>query len=572
MVSTIQYIDPFLWSLRRDEFVLLVMAGALRIMSASDGGPSPRSPSFAGSTGNVLNPNARGRLNSYDEAMPQSLSHADVFGAATHDQVLQAAEEAKMNLEKAVADKPDSAKADAAVDEAARLLQGDRLSLRQIHRASKLVNKTMAWSNRAKRRASIRKSVAFNGLVSLDEFVRHGEAQPDGRRLGRSSVDLNKLVLEQEKKSKLRKKWDKFYRKHFVRKRRSESLPKLMLLPDGRFRIGWDLSAAFLIVFYMIVVPLRMAFADTNIHNSFLAGRSDWYYVDFFSDIMFLVDIVLNFRTSFRRKNGELEKRSGVIAKEYMRMWFYIDCIASVPTSFIDTGDSAASKSNKLLRILRFFKLTKLFRVFKMGRIFRRLKSAVSLNPGIMRVVKMLTVLMVMWHFIACCYWGVSQVSGFCAWLGEGGDNSTSYNTFAPEFGDSDEKEMNGFQQCTSNADWVPWAGLKHEGILTQYTQALYWAVMVTTGIGRGTNGDEYIVCSTNSCCCYCCRHQPADKLRDRIHSSCYTVWCCHVRCVDWCIIQHTAEHGFQFSQTTTENGRSFSIYAATSSSEVLAE
>jgi hypothetical protein len=32
---------------------------------------------------------------------------------------------------------------------------------------------------------------------------------------------------------------------------------------------------------------------------------------------------------------------------------------------------------------------------------------------------------------------------------------------------------------------WSPWEALKREPLQTQYTQAFYWALIVTTGVGR---------------------------------------------------------------------------------------
>ena len=57
------------------------------------------------------------------------------------------------------------------------------------------------------------------------------------------------------------------------------------------------------------------------------------------------------------------------------------------------------------LRVLRIFKL---FRVFRLSRSFQELEA--EFNPSFFRLCRMILLLFVMWHFIACSYWGMVQV------------------------------------------------------------------------------------------------------------------------------------------------------------------
>jgi voltage-gated potassium channel len=61
-----------------------------------------------------------------------------------------------------------------------------------------------------------------------------------------------------------------------------------------------------------------------------------------------------------------------------------------------------------------------------------------------------------MWHWIACGYWKISVYEGLC---------------------DGD------FYECVDY--WAPTTDLLQLGFQTQYTQSFFWAVVVTTGIGR---------------------------------------------------------------------------------------
>lgn len=46
---------------------------------------------------------------------------------------------------------------------------------------------------------------------------------------------------------------------------------------------------------------------------------------------MFIVDIVINFRTTYVDKNDELVSHPGRIAMHYFKGWFLIDVIAAIP-------------------------------------------------------------------------------------------------------------------------------------------------------------------------------------------------------------------------------------------------
>lgn len=53
--------------------------------------------------------------------------------------------------------------------------------------------------------------------------------------------------------------------------------------------------------------------------------------IDLIVDIMFIVDIIINFRTTYVNENDEVVSHPGKIAVHYFKGWFVIDMIAAVP-------------------------------------------------------------------------------------------------------------------------------------------------------------------------------------------------------------------------------------------------
>ena len=60
----------------------------------------------------------------------------------------------------------------------------------------------------------------------------------------------------------------------------------------------------------------------------------------------FISDIILNFRTTFVNKKGEVVSKPRKIAFHYMRGWFLLDLIAALPFDLLYAGEVFAMVSN----------------------------------------------------------------------------------------------------------------------------------------------------------------------------------------------------------------------------------
>ena len=106
----------------------------------------------------------------------------------------------------------------------------------------------------------------------------------------------------------------------------------LIFLPSAPGRLLRDVIVAIMIVYYLIVVPMRLAFEPHNAAVDLITGKGVWLVVDIVFDLMFLTDIFVNFRTAYLDA-GELETDSAKIAKSYLTTWFPLDMVASLPTT-----------------------------------------------------------------------------------------------------------------------------------------------------------------------------------------------------------------------------------------------
>ena len=110
-----------------------------------------------------------------------------------------------------------------------------------------------------------------------------------------------------------------------------------LLIPEGIFKMLWLVMVILLILFYLSVVPLRLAFTSTS-KDPFISGSEEWYIFDVFADVVFIMDIIMNFFTPHRTVDGEIETDHGEIARAYCQQWFWLDAIASFPSSAFGPG------------------------------------------------------------------------------------------------------------------------------------------------------------------------------------------------------------------------------------------
>ena len=182
-------------------------------------------------------------------------------------------------------------------------------------------------------------------------------------------------------------------------------IPWYILMPEAPWRLGWNFVIIALVLFYAAAVPIRVAF---NTDAKSVAG------FDVFADLVFIFDIFMNFLTTYKA-NGLWVVDLAVIRWTYLRSWFLVDLVASVPIDWFTSddggnygaGESSGGDLNKILRMLRLFKL---FRMFRLGRYFRKIEASFRFNPSLVRFAKSFAGLLATWHIIGCVYWYISEV------------------------------------------------------------------------------------------------------------------------------------------------------------------
>jgi hypothetical protein len=112
------------------------------------------------------------------------------------------------------------------------------------------------------------------------------------------------------------------------------------LLISNWLQVHHSLGDHLLIIIYeMVIIPFRMAFTSDN--------SETFTWIDFGFDAFFMLDIILSFNTSIYLRGfsiffyfwGNLIFNRKLIAKQYIKFWFWIDVISSFPYEMVTEGD-----------------------------------------------------------------------------------------------------------------------------------------------------------------------------------------------------------------------------------------
>ena len=289
------------------------------------------------------------------------------------------------------------------------------------------------------------------------------------------------------------------------------AIPRGIIDPNNQRKREWDGLMAFLIIYSILVVPLRLGFGLC------VPLFSDEFWVDLVVDCCFITDITLCFRTAVLSINDEDEEHlvvdGGDIASGYLRGWFVIDLASSVPIDTIiqlfyhftvsDDDDGAAGPSAppppatlseqlypendacggaaflRTLKLIRLVRLLKLFRFLKLGRLIKKLEDQLDVNPAVIRFTSLLIKIIFLSHLIACAW--MTMHSFRIEKVAEDGFALTWIEAYAQYYEDG-----LGSAHGAHNV---------RNDLTTQYLSAMYWGFTTLTTVGYGdivpVNNDE---------------------------------------------------------------------------------
>jgi len=116
-------------------------------------------------------------------------------------------------------------------------------------------------------------------------------------------------------------------------KLQSPHMHRCTILHYSPFKAIWDWLILLLVLYTAIVTPYVAAFLLSKDHQARKSKFTDdpLTITDLIVDVLFILDIIINFRTTYVNKHDEVVSHHGKIAIHYFKGWFLIDMVAAIP-------------------------------------------------------------------------------------------------------------------------------------------------------------------------------------------------------------------------------------------------
>uniref|UniRef100_A0A8C5ES49 Potassium/sodium hyperpolarization-activated cyclic nucleotide-gated channel 1-like n=1 Tax=Gouania willdenowi TaxID=441366 RepID=A0A8C5ES49_GOUWI len=199
---------------------------------------------------------------------------------------------------------------------------------------------------------------------------------------------------------------------------RLKSAGAWIIHPYSDFRFYWDLLMLVLMMGNLIVLPVGITFfRDEN--------TPSWIIFNVVSDTLFMVDLVLNFRTGIvKEDNTEILLDPRAIRQNYLKSWFLVDFVSSIPVDYIflmvDSLDSEVYRTARALRIVRFTKILSLLRLLRLSRLIRYIHQweeifhmTYDLASAMVRIVNLIGMMLLLCHWDGCLQFLVPMLQDF---------------------------------------------------------------------------------------------------------------------------------------------------------------
>uniref|UniRef100_A0A674MQ46 Potassium voltage-gated channel subfamily H member 5 n=1 Tax=Takifugu rubripes TaxID=31033 RepID=A0A674MQ46_TAKRU len=133
-------------------------------------------------------------------------------------------------------------------------------------------------------------------------------------------------------------------------KQEAPKTPPHIILHYCTFKTTWDWVILILTFYTAIMVPYNVSFKTKQ--NNIV-----WLVLDSVVDVIFLVDIVLNFHTTFVGPGGEVISDPKLIRMNYLKTWFVIDLLSCLPYDIINAFENVDEQPLSSLKVVRLLRL-----------------------------------------------------------------------------------------------------------------------------------------------------------------------------------------------------------------------
>ncbi|XP_060530912.1 potassium voltage-gated channel protein eag isoform X2 [Cylas formicarius] len=214
---------------------------------------------------------------------------------------------------------------------------------------------------------------------------------------------------------------------------------------------------------HLAQVPYNVAFKNKTSEDVSLL------VVDSIVDVIFFIDIVLNFHTTFVGPGGEVVSDPKVIRMNYLKSWFIIDLLSCLPYDVFNAFDHDEDGIGSL------FSALKVVRLLRLGRVVRKLDR--YLEYGAAMLILLLCFYMLVAHWLACIWYSIGRSDA---------DNGVQYSWLWKLANITQNPYSYVWPNDSSTPELINGPSRK-----TMYVTALYFTMTCMTSVGFGNVAAE---------------------------------------------------------------------------------
>uniref|UniRef100_A0A452HCV1 Voltage-gated delayed rectifier potassium channel KCNH4 n=1 Tax=Gopherus agassizii TaxID=38772 RepID=A0A452HCV1_9SAUR len=214
------------------------------------------------------------------------------------------------------------------------------------------------------------------GRTVLHQLTRQFTGKERGEMKINSSVFGSKPSLPEYKVASVQK-------SHFI------------LLHYSVFKALWDWLILLATFYVAVTVPYNVCFTGTE--DSLTAARST-IVSDIAVEMLFILDIVLNFRTTYVSQSGQVVYDPRSICIHYVATWFFVDLIAALPFDLLYAFNVTVTSLVHLLKTVRLLRLLRLLQ--KLDRYSQYSAMVLTL---------LMSVFALLAHWLACIWYVIGR-------------------------------------------------------------------------------------------------------------------------------------------------------------------
>ena len=178
--------------------------------------------------------------------------------------------------------------------------------------------------------------------------------------------------------------------------------PPHILLHYSYFKVAWDWIILGLTFYTVVMVPYNLAINKRSAYSDGIVMM----VINSIVDVIFFIDIIFNFHTSFVGPDGSVIVDEKKIRQNYLRSGFVIDVMACLPYDALnifnttDESDGPPGYGN-------IFMILKVMRLFRLGRVARAMHR--FLESSFALLLLMLSFYVIVAHWFACVFYVIGM-------------------------------------------------------------------------------------------------------------------------------------------------------------------